>query len=200
MSPEELVLANLALATKAARYTGGKVARFDDEFAEREADARLGLVDAAQRYDPERGAAFTTFAWHRIIGAIRDGKRVRDHVTRWDRAHGVDRPPVASLSSLPNMADGEPDALYRDREAEWQFDDLLDELDRQSKRDWILDNVQRLGPTQEYLVRAMLNNRRQVDVARERGITDSAVSISFAAATNTLRKLWREYCGQFEAA
>lgn len=34
-----------------------------------------GLVEAAARYDPERGVAFTTFAHYRIRGAIFDGLR-----------------------------------------------------------------------------------------------------------------------------
>ena len=35
----------------------------------------LGLVEAAGRYDPARGAAFQTFAYYRIRGAIFDGLR-----------------------------------------------------------------------------------------------------------------------------
>ncbi len=35
----------------------------------------LGLVEAAERFDPSRGVAFTTFAYYRIRGAIYDGLR-----------------------------------------------------------------------------------------------------------------------------
>jgi len=34
-----------------------------------------GLVEAAERYDPSRGAAFTTFSYYRIRGAMFDGLR-----------------------------------------------------------------------------------------------------------------------------
>ncbi len=34
-----------------------------------------GLAEAAQRFDPERGASFATFAWYRVNGAIVDGLR-----------------------------------------------------------------------------------------------------------------------------
>ena len=34
-----------------------------------------GLVDAANRWDPERGIAFSTFAYYRVRGAILDGLR-----------------------------------------------------------------------------------------------------------------------------
>jgi len=44
----------------------------------------LGLVDAARRYDPAK-ASFTTFAKYRIRGAILDGLRAEDPISRTDR-------------------------------------------------------------------------------------------------------------------
>ena len=41
-------------------------------------DAYFGLVDAAQRYQPGRGATFATFAKPRIWGAMIDGYRARN--------------------------------------------------------------------------------------------------------------------------
>jgi RNA polymerase sigma factor FliA len=41
-----------------------------------------GLIDAIDRYDPERGVQFSTFAVHRIKGAIYDGIRGADWVPR----------------------------------------------------------------------------------------------------------------------
>jgi RNA polymerase sigma factor for flagellar operon FliA len=44
--------------------------------------ANAGLAEAANRYDPERGVAFATFAWYRVNGAIVDGLRKATHVPR----------------------------------------------------------------------------------------------------------------------
>jgi RNA polymerase sigma factor for flagellar operon FliA len=52
------------------------------EFDELINDGVLGLIDAARRYDPTRGAAFSTYAGYRIRGAILDGLRARDPLPR----------------------------------------------------------------------------------------------------------------------
>jgi len=49
-----------------------------------------GLVIAAQRYDPRRGIAFSTFAYYRIRGAIFDGLRSMGVLAR-TRMHKVRR-------------------------------------------------------------------------------------------------------------
>ena len=44
--------------------------------------ANAGLAEAAARYEPDRGAAFTTFAWYRVHGAILDGLRRSSNLPR----------------------------------------------------------------------------------------------------------------------
>lgn len=49
-------------------------------------DAYLALARASQDFDPAVGASFSTFAWYRVSGAIVDGFRKIDPVSRTDRA------------------------------------------------------------------------------------------------------------------
>ena len=53
----------------------------------------LGLIDAIERFDPQRGVKFETFATPRIRGAIYDGLRELDWVPRSvrSRAREVER-------------------------------------------------------------------------------------------------------------
>lgn len=44
--------------------------------------ANAGLAEAAQRYDPAKGASFPTFAWYRVQGSIVDGLRKSSHLPR----------------------------------------------------------------------------------------------------------------------
>src|SRR5438876_144249 len=52
------------------------------EFEELVALGNLGLADAAKRFQPDRGASFSTFAWYRVQGAIVDGLRKQSNLPR----------------------------------------------------------------------------------------------------------------------
>jgi RNA polymerase sigma factor for flagellar operon FliA len=71
---DQLAARHLDLARRAAGRIYPRV-RGLVSFDELRALANAGLAEAAERYDPARGAAFTTFAWYRIHGAIIDGLR-----------------------------------------------------------------------------------------------------------------------------
>jgi RNA polymerase sigma factor for flagellar operon FliA len=74
------------------------------------ADGFIGLMDAVEKFQPERGLKFQTYAVPRIRGAILDGMRKADWVPRSVRSEvrGVDRARVTlqhRLGRTPN--DGE---------------------------------------------------------------------------------------------
>jgi RNA polymerase sigma factor for flagellar operon FliA len=76
-----LVEGHLDLARKAAAMIFPRV-KEHVEFEELVALANVGLADAAQRFDPDRGAAFSTYAWYRVQGAIVDGLRKQTNLPR----------------------------------------------------------------------------------------------------------------------
>ncbi len=65
---------HLDVAQKAAKMIYPRV-REHVEFEELVALANTGLAEAAQRFEPDRGIAFATYAWYRAQGAIVDGLR-----------------------------------------------------------------------------------------------------------------------------
>jgi RNA polymerase sigma-B factor len=71
---ERLVEAHLALAEKLASRYRHTSEPFDDLVQV----ARFGLLKAAQRWDPDRGVAFTSYAVPTIVGELR--RHFRDHV------------------------------------------------------------------------------------------------------------------------
>jgi RNA polymerase sigma factor for flagellar operon FliA len=76
-----LAESHLELARKAAAMIYPRV-RDHVELDELVALGNAGLAEAAQRYDPDRGATFSTFAWYRVQGAIVDGLRKSSHLPR----------------------------------------------------------------------------------------------------------------------
>lgn len=57
-----------------------------------ESMGRLALVETAQRFDPTRGAAFKTYAWPRVYGAMVDAIRKSSPLSRtaWKRVRAGD--------------------------------------------------------------------------------------------------------------
>ena len=71
MTTHEIIEQNMDFATRLAYRRKRALPSFIDAEALQSA-AYLGLVEAASRYDPERGVLFTAFAYRRILGAIDD--------------------------------------------------------------------------------------------------------------------------------
>jgi RNA polymerase sigma factor for flagellar operon FliA len=82
----QLVERHLEIARRAAAMIYPRV-RGHVAFEDVIALANAGLAEAAQRYDPARGASFATFAWYRVHGAIVDGLRKSTQLPRrtWAR-------------------------------------------------------------------------------------------------------------------
>ncbi|MEO8841893.1 MAG: sigma-70 family RNA polymerase sigma factor [Kofleriaceae bacterium] len=76
-----LVEKHLDVARKAAYMIFPRV-KEHVELDELVALANAGLAEAAQRYDPAKGAAFPTFAWYRVQGSIVDGLRKSSNLPR----------------------------------------------------------------------------------------------------------------------
>jgi len=76
-----LVETHLDVARRAAAMIYPRVKQHV-EFDELVALGNAGLAEAAQRFDPARGASFKTFAWYRVQGSIIDGLRKATNLPR----------------------------------------------------------------------------------------------------------------------
>jgi len=77
----ELPTKFLELATDVARYVRKRLP-FHAELDDLVGDANVGLMEATQRFNPFLGTPFSAFAKHRIRGAVADGLRRLDRVSR----------------------------------------------------------------------------------------------------------------------
>lgn len=78
---ERLLTEHLGLVHHVARQLSRSLAA-DADFDELVSAGSIGLMNAVDAFEPERGLAFSTFAAPRIRGAILDELRRQDHVPR----------------------------------------------------------------------------------------------------------------------
>jgi RNA polymerase sigma factor FliA len=69
----ELIAAHLPYARIVAAMLYGQRSGHDVQFDDYLQLARLGLLEAMERYDPSTGASFRGYAYHRVRGAVLDG-------------------------------------------------------------------------------------------------------------------------------
>lgn len=77
---ENLIVNNIVLAEKIAKFSWKKYNFVDYE--ELKSAAYLGLVQAANKYNPEKCSCFTKYASYRIFGAIKDYLRELNFFSR----------------------------------------------------------------------------------------------------------------------
>jgi len=81
LAREQLLLKNLPLVHHVARQVRRR-SRVDTEYDELVSAGTIGLIQAIDNFDINRGLAFSTYAAPRIRGAILDDHRRRDRVPR----------------------------------------------------------------------------------------------------------------------
>ena len=124
-----------------------------------EADGYMGLIDAATRFDPERGVQFITFARWRIDGAILDGiRRAAWGVSRRCGRVRLLPVPIEVLGDVPGGT--EPDQVL---ESHWEAEALSAAVDA-------------LPPQMRQVVRLRFWEEMKVDdIARALGVTDTRI-------------------------
>ncbi len=96
------------------------------EFADLESYGMMGLLEAADRYDPLRGANFMTFSYYRVRGAIYDGLRGMGWVSRseYQKIRFEER----ATAYLENMANRQMGSTAEHKSAEANIEELADQV------------------------------------------------------------------------
>lgn len=100
---DELILLHASWARLVARDVFLRVRSRSIDWGEFAQNATIGLIEAIDRFEPERGVEFRTFARHRVRGAVFNGLR-----QLWGQA----TPPTVDVARTMSLAeDEEEDAL-----------------------------------------------------------------------------------------
>ena len=150
----------------------------------------LGLAEAWERFDPDRGVAFEAFAIPRIKGAVIDAIRAADWVPRKARQRArLTGEPVAVLVSMDSERttdDGDHNSTDRivDESAVEPGADLLATENRRE----LIGALNRLPDREKTIVTLHYFERVALqDIAKSFGVTESRVSQLHTRALRMLR-------------
>jgi len=179
------------MATSVARRmrvpTGALMGRDDIESA-----ALIGLIDAVDRFDPERGVPFEGYAGLRIRGAILDELRRLDDHTRGERRRARtvaagNEPEIGAYGATLSL-----DMLLETGDRDWAAeDDSTDAYDHQDLRMRVESALECLPPRQrEVLARYYGDSLTLRESAVKMGISEArACQLHGRAILNLRREL-----------
>jgi RNA polymerase sigma factor for flagellar operon FliA len=150
----------------------------------------LGLAEAWERYDPERGVAFEAYAIPRVKGAVIDAIRASDWVPRKarQRARLTGEPVVLLVSMDENRSTDDGDHNPADRIADLHEPEPGMELLAAENRRELVAALNRLPERERMIVTLHYFERVPLqDIARSFGVTESRVSQLHTRALRMLR-------------
>ncbi len=135
--------------------------------------AYYGLVEAASRYNPDLGVAFSTFAYPRIFGAIHDFLRKEGYGKRGQFS------PVMSLSG--------------DAEGEAELEDLVAAKPERNDEEFLEVVSLDLGPQAKEVLRLYFIDEQSMKEVGERfGVSESRISQLIKRYKRKIRGRWSE--------
>lgn len=151
--------------------------------------ALVGLIQAAQRFEPERGLAFTTLAGTRIAGAVTDCLRAESWVPRGALRKDSGKPEcwkdLAPLQKVSlNQPIGHSEKLQIQDRIRLQM--RAPALDTTEEVEWLLAA---LPATEQFVIRQYyLQDESMKAIGEALGLTESRVCQIHAAAMARLRR------------
>lgn len=154
--------------------------------------AQLGLVKAAQRFDPGRETSFESYAYTRMVGAMLDALRDQDENGRHDRARGERllttrggervMAPLVTLVSLSGPAHAYEESASLEEE-------LADDTNAYSYAETVADlmaAISVLPKRHQYVILQRAAGITDREIGEQLGVTESRIS---QIATHALRRI-----------
>ena len=183
---DQLVLHYMALV----RQCAGKISRRlpgSVQIEDLVSAGTIGLIDAIEKFRPERGLAFSTYSWHRISGAIMDDlrsqdwvpRRVRDWARRLDLSQGLPpdgpgeetkTPPRIGPLQLSDSGSRYSDDRFVDPRVESGLTAAM----RRDLKKWLLSQLR--PAERRIMIMYYFDELKQKEIGAVLGVTESRVS------------------------
>ncbi len=172
---------------------------------ELEAYGRLGLTDAAQKFDPKFSCSFRTYAYYRVKGAILDALRLDKSL--WEDREliyldgansflgaGVIREHIANdYESFRELRDGIASLATIHLLTECVEDSETKYINNESRAE-VLSSLKKLNKNEQEIIKMFyFENATLSEIAKKLGISISAVSRIHRKAIERLRALLTRY-------
>lgn len=170
----------IRLAWQLSRQRG---IRYDDAYA----DALIGLWQAAERWTPEGGASFATFAATRIRGEILDSIRNTEGPMARSPIHGKG----LAFSSFDEPVSADPDSLtYADvlADAHDSITAWWDDTERDEALAEAMGTLDELNLRKQAMIRAYIGGETMAEIGQRFDVTESRVSQIWKQWTASLRQ------------
>jgi len=179
MDTQQLVIDSLPLAANIAGNISKRLPPHVDPRDPRQ-EACLGLLDAARRYDAAKGVPFGAYARRRISGAVMDGLRREDHLSRSARAQARAEGAEAAAQSI-QLTD--PDQIVGALVSPHEH-----AVDTERER-LVADAIETLPERLQVVLRAhYFDGKFMREIGAEIGVSEGRVSHLHCRALNLLRE------------
>jgi RNA polymerase sigma factor FliA len=162
------------------------------------ADGLASLLRSADAYDPTRRMSFVSYAIRRAVGAMIDGLRAGDHLTRHDRQAYTREADQAIADGRELPSDGAPwsldfqlgkDGLTVAEILAADDAELIDQLIIQERDDMLEAEIQRLPEREAFIIRlSYFDGISLTEIGTALGITESRVSQLRKAGLERMRR------------
>lgn len=149
----------------------------------------LGLMEAAQRFDPSRGTLFTTFARRRVRGSMLDGLRKADWLPRNMRQEvkGSDRLAVRHISlSMPILENGRERGFVSDLLEAPGSDSSHSIAERAEMVDLAMRKVH--GKHRVIIQKYFFEHKTMAEIGEELGLSESRISQKMKEVLEMIRE------------
>lgn len=157
------ILENISLAEKIAKSRKKKLSQVS--YDELKSAAYLGLVEAANKYDPQENDNFPAYAVWRIVGAVRDYLR--------ELSWGSRSNPI----KISQVFIYEEELFYQEIENKGFFEDVIRQLPSTNKT---------------VLGLYYLEGMKIKEIAQDMSVHESRISQILTDSKVRLRKIWKE--------
>jgi len=140
----------------------------------------LGLIDAIQKYDPEKGASFKTYVYYRIKGAIQDNLKTVHIKSESDRKNNITVDPVEFIENIHfNNIFG------------YQFEDFFIQTEY---KNILLGLVEKLDTKDKFIIKSFFKDQAMNKIGEMLEVSESRVSQKITEIKGKLKKQFKLSC------